>query len=357
MGGWKHPPFITRQKIMNAKKALTIGLLTITAIGLVGCAIVLSKNKNEYKPKTLETSAYYNFTNITENVNGTDFTITGSPSKYGTQGNSSTEGDPYIFSTLTGTYTLTKTNATLTTTFNFVNVIAEDGTDNPWPINTIQINPTTLTYNVAINVEKTINKIELIQIYLDVEGFPEQSALQRCEYTFKTLVTYTDSTTSYNANTISLRINTTRIYIEPAWDTNYIWEEIPILTNLNTYEHAYNTGYTTGYQTAGDISDGNFLSLKNLMLNILTMPFTFMNQAFNLTLWEGTAHSFNVGLFIRTIIAISAILFIIRMFTSGFSLLGNYTGGYTDKRLDRQQKKANIAKTKAETAKIEKKDK
>lgn len=74
-----------------------------------------------------------------------------------------------------------------------------------------------------------------------------------------------------------------------------------------------------------NIENGNFISLQGLMLQILTMPFTFITQAFNVTLWPNTPYEFNISNFILSLIAIATILFIIKLFTSGFSIVGNYT--------------------------------
>lgn len=67
------------------------------------------------------------------------------------------------------------------------------------------------------------------------------------------------------------------------------------------------------------------VDVKSLMLQILTMPFTFITQAFNITLWPGTEYAFNFAHFIMALIAIASILFIIKLFTSGFSIVSNYT--------------------------------
>lgn len=83
-------------------------------------------------------------------------------------------------------------------------------------------------------------------------------------------------------------------------------------------EESYNTGIQQGNGTT------EIIPLQDVMYEILTMPFTFLSQAFNVTLWPGTQYAFNVGNFIKAIIAISAILFIIKVFTSGFAVMGNF---------------------------------
>lgn len=87
------------------------------------------------------------------------------------------------------------------------------------------------------------------------------------------------------------------------------------------------------------------IDIRGLMLQILTMPFTFITQAFDVTLWPNTQYEFNIGNFIMSIIAIASILFIIKLFTSGFSIIGNYTGSRVDTKLKKSQIEYNKAKT------------
>jgi len=87
------------------------------------------------------------------------------------------------------------------------------------------------------------------------------------------------------------------------------------------------------------------LALDDLMLKILTMPFSFINTAFNVTLWPNTPYAFNFRTFVLGIIAVLALLFIIRLFTSGFSVVGKYTGN-VNRSTDKVSKKVNNIKPK-----------
>lgn len=98
------------------------------------------------------------------------------------------------------------------------------------------------------------------------------------------------------------------------------------------------------------------LDITGLMFQILTMPFTFISQAFNLTLWEGTPYQFNFSNLILSLIAIATIIFIIKLFTSGFSVIGNYTSHRADTKLKNSQTKLNEAKTKKIETKTPKKE-
>ena len=81
------------------------------------------------------------------------------------------------------------------------------------------------------------------------------------------------------------------------------------------------------------------------MLQILTMPFTFISKAFDVTLWPGTQYEFNIANFIKGLIAIATILFIIKLFTTGFAVFGNYTGSIQNHKLTKSQIEYNKAKT------------
>ena len=114
-----------------------------------------------------------------------------------------------------------------------------------------------------------------------------------------------------------------------------------------------NSNINTTYQPP-NIENGNFISLQGLMIQILTMPFTFISQAFNVTLWPNTPYEFNISNFILSLIAIATILFIIKLFTSGFSIVGNYTNNEikkqnikSDRRNAKQAEKATKASQKA----------
>lgn len=82
-----------------------------------------------------------------------------------------------------------------------------------------------------------------------------------------------------------------------------------------------------------------------MMYDILTMPFTFITTAFNVTLFKGTPYQFNFSNFILSLIAIATLIFIIKLFTSGFSIIGNYTSNREDRAFKRSQTKLNNAKT------------
>lgn len=126
------------------------------------------------------------------------------------------------------------------------------------------------------------------------------------------------------------------------------------VTNPTLITWLQNNSNLNSAYTPPNIENGNFLPIQGLMLQILTMPFTFITQAFNVTLWPGTPYAFNFSNFILGLIAIATILFIIKMFTSGFSIIGNYTQNQiktqnikADRRNAKQAEKATKASQKA----------
>lgn len=92
------------------------------------------------------------------------------------------------------------------------------------------------------------------------------------------------------------------------------------------------------------------VDIGGLMLQIISMPFTFISTAFNLTLFPGTPYQINVGNFILGILAILTILFIIKIFTGGLDIIGNITQSANRKATAKIDNKT--AKIKNETAKI-----
>lgn len=60
------------------------------------------------------------------------------------------------------------------------------------------------------------------------------------------------------------------------------------------------------------------IDLPNVMLSILTMPFTFFSQAFNLTLFPNTPYALNIGHTILIIVGVIGTIYLIRYLVSIF---------------------------------------
>lgn len=299
---------------MNWKKGLTIGLLTITAIGLVGCAVILGKKNQAYKPKVQEAAAYYNVE--TYNFDTKSFTIKG----HSRENLNLLDENKGIKTLSNYEYTITyngqNTSVNIETT-RFINYDLEE-----WEL----IDPLSTQFNFFRTKPNSITITEYIE-----------------NTDYITYIVNINNQQQIRQTTIGTPEIT--IYESDEIETEYA----TFNQTINLIENQYQTGFTTGYQNKGDLIDGNFIDIRNMMLSVLTMPFTFINQAFDVTLWEGTAYEFNVGNFIKGLIAIAAILFIIRLFTSGFSIIGNYAGDIRARndtsKLRRSQTELNKAKT------------
>lgn len=301
---------------MKTRHVVAIGILTAIAVGLLAIGIKITGQK----PK-VQTSAYGNVTNY--NYTNKDTTIYGVINQDATAINTE-EGRTLVTS---GTYTINKTRNIIGVELSIDTFF--DGVDE-W-----NVNP------------------PLVQTYL----FTTDQQIQRIIITQSTII-YDEEITGYYINYI-VQINnlTPKTYSLAYQNADYsiteTQEEIQLeysnfSTTINTINSTYETAYTTGYQTKGDLSDGNFATIQETMLNVLTMPFTFISQGFNVTLWEGTPYAINIGNFIKSLIAIATILFIIKMFTSGFSVIGNYTTGtganISQWRKNRSERKLNESK-------------
>jgi len=89
--------------------------------------------------------------------------------------------------------------------------------------------------------------------------------------------------------------------------TNYI--NVPVVQQ----EYGYTTMHITGTNI---IPDGTYevIDIPGLMWQILTMPFAFISQAFNLTLFPGTPYQVNISNLFLSIIAIIVFVWLITLF-------------------------------------------
>lgn len=226
---------------------------------------------------------------------------------------------------------LTK-NATLYNTFNSL-------TNTKW---TIIQNPYFEDRQVNMSLEFTSNKKTFLNIKSDAN-------LTYIDYTeYKGINNPTEDIRVYSNNMWNREAYKT-IIISGGNSAETLGAQSRLISNATGVEF---TPIPSG--TGYDIEDGNFTSLQSLIFKILTMPFTFIAQAFNVTLWPNTAWEFNIGNFILAIIAISAVLFIIKAFTSGFSVIGNYTNNRNQNRLTKSKIENNKSATELNRAKTEK---
>lgn len=137
------------------------------------------------------------------------------------------------------------------------------------------------------------------------------------------------------------------------------------------FQANYNLGFSNGKQEVktnpndynlytaeqlGQVAENantEIIDLPGVMLHVLSMPWTFISNAFDLTLWPGTPYQINFANIFKGLIAILALMFIIKMFTNGFNALGNVASNAEDRKnkkadtnLKNSQAKLNDAKTK-----------
>lgn len=90
------------------------------------------------------------------------------------------------------------------------------------------------------------------------------------------------------------------------------------------------------------------INIWGLMLNVLTMPFSFISQAFNVTIFEGSPYAFNISNILLSLIAIILLLWIIKLIL-GKADIGtwvstqqdNYKQSKTRKQSERKKGKEN----------------
>lgn len=102
--------------------------------------------------------------------------------------------------------------------------------------------------------------------------------------------------------------------------TNYVFMLLTLKSTNTTFDATYQ-GTTaifidgnitmTGIEYMGTLQT-EVVDIPGLMFNILTMPFTFISMAFNLTLWPGTPYQINISNLFLSIIGILVFIFIIK---------------------------------------------
>lgn len=232
---------------MTGKRAVTIGLLSIIAIGLVGCTISFVKTyKNE------ETDAYYSFTNleIDEN-NTTNYTIEGKidtiSQDFITPLQAYTENPDESDYTTTGTYKIE-----LYTQYQRPYIKIDYKPEIFWQISNGDEDAINLTDWDYFNVEEdtifnglnprspNIKKIQIYQTQLESSDATSSNYLI-IEYQFK--ITYVDNISSIiNAEYSAQDIFTAENGIEGNSITKALIETIEVEKNINTFT---NTAYDT----------------------------------------------------------------------------------------------------------------
>ena len=105
--------------------------------------------------------------------------------------------------------------------------------------------------------------------------------------------------------------------------TMYIYAQIEAVYTCNASE-TFNYNYAKNTRIANlnsigtatiDNKDVEVIDLPGLLFTILTMPFSFISTAFNLTIFPGTPYQLNISNLVMTLIASLLLIFIIKKFT------------------------------------------
>lgn len=117
---------------------------------------------------------------------------------------------------------------------------------------------------------------------------------------------YNKTTTAIENFTINIGDLTETTYLvirTDAWCNPTTWTTVTNLPSI-TVQQIKLSGYVVYYPS-------EVIDLPTLMFTVLTMPFTFISTAFNLTLFPGTQYQINIGNVFLVFIAILSIVFII----------------------------------------------
>lgn len=141
-------------------------------------------------------------------------------------------------------------------------------------------------------------------------------------------------------------INEEKLYFQDMTNENY-WDSLARTSGGNiTYNYdLLSQGNIKLYQDYHIIVDTHgqtgteVIDIPGLMWQILIMPFSFISQAFNVTIFEGTPYQLNFANLFKGLIAIMTLLFVIRLFTGGINMLGEYSTQIEGASAKREQRK------------------
>ena len=121
-------------------------------------------------------------------------------------------------------------------------------------------------------------------------------------------------TKSYNTTNVTMSSNPISSYLvinNLDSNTSYIFKVI-------VYDSDHNEVFTDSMngKTLVIPSDSSIVDLTGLLYDILAMPFAFLSQAFNLTLFGGTAYAINFGDIIMFVIGVMILITVIKLVLS-----------------------------------------
>lgn len=147
--------------------------------------------------------------------------------------------------------------------------------------------------------------------------------------TTQTQTTNTDNTYYTNVITIVLpEMDTGNYGLFIKWNMTFSESTISLYALDYTMQ---TTNVTLTSNLIANTISYEVIDIPGLMLYILSMPWTFISQAFNVTLFPNTPYQVNIANLFKGVLAIMSVLFIIKLLTHGFDALGNYVGGHQER--------------------------
>lgn len=182
-----------------------------------------------------------------------------------------------------------------------------------------------VTYTKAITYESAPSNDAVIPLIDEINANQEQqtdlsfnNVVNQTTWTETTKEEFTNVTNSYNT------------YI--GYHTHIVQQDSYFRNIDNWTTYIENYAYIPFYKSANILTvpitvvvstEQEIIDLPGLMIQIISMPFTFITTAFNVTIFPGTPYQVNIGNFILGIIALLTLLFIIKVFTGGLDVIGN----------------------------------
>lgn len=128
----------------------------------------------------------------------------------------------------------------------------------------------------------------------------------------------TTRNTNLQNDTQATYVRNLTLTIDDTSKTYYLAYQAVIRNNtINTYSRLSPQGSTlviNGDSSGGATGDYVVVDIPNLMFTTLTLPFSFISQSFNLTLFPNTPYALNVSNLFLTILATLILLWLIKRF-------------------------------------------
>jgi hypothetical protein len=230
----------------------------------------------------------------------------------------------------------------------------------------------TITYSAIFTYDVTA---------LDYINRTDWATLNKCDDYFYNLTNnelrefewiYNSVTTNYNRNSlpfVEIPIENLGIdHNETAYVIVYAYSYTPLLNLPINYDRSHrfmsveNLALTATLLNYGRTTE--IVDIPGLMFTVLTMPFAFISQAFNLTLFPGTPYQINISNIFLALIGVALLLWVLKVILGKAELGGFLQDTRNDAATARtrkaeaklQKQKLNEAKYKEAKNKIEGKD-